>query len=113
MRRRFAINAQRAVSTWCKTSLHDASAALARGDVTAVELTQACIAQIEATRALNMFVHTDFERALRLAEESDKRREIGATRGALDGIPVGIKDIFCMEDVPTTAASKMLESERA
>lgn len=99
----------RSASDWCKKSLLDASAALASGQVSAVELTRACIDQIEATRKLNMFVWTDFDRALRLARESDERRANGSAHGALDGIPVGVKDIFCMENVPTTAASKILE----
>ncbi|KAJ0402036.1 hypothetical protein ATCC90586_010184 [Pythium insidiosum] len=103
------ISGKRAVSDWCKRSLVDAAAALQQGQTTAVELTKACIEQIEATTRLNMFVWTDFERALRLAEESDERRRRGASLGLLDGIPVGVKDIFCMENVPTTAASKILE----
>lgn len=80
--------------------------------MTAVELTQACIDQIESTKKLNMFVWTDFERALRLAKESDARRAAGQAKGKLDGIPIGVKDLFCMENVPTTAASKILEGER-
>lgn len=77
--------------------------------MSSVELTQACIDQIEATTKLNMFVYTDNERALQFAKESDARRASGQTRGALDGIPIGVKDIFCMENVPTTACSKILE----
>ncbi|KAI9905389.1 hypothetical protein PsorP6_013921 [Peronosclerospora sorghi] len=99
----------RHVSDWCTKTLLTASEALARGDVSAVELTRACIEQVEKTRALNMFVATNFDRALQLAQASDARRADGKSLGRLDGIPVGIKDIFCMETMPTTAASKMLE----
>ncbi|RLN96450.1 hypothetical protein BBJ28_00025424, partial [Nothophytophthora sp. Chile5] len=102
-------NGARSVSEWCTKSLLDASVALQHGELSAVELTQACIDQIEATRPLNMFVSTDFERAMQLARNSDARRVAGETRGMLDGIPVGVKDLFCMENVPTTAASKILE----
>ncbi|TYZ64283.1 hypothetical protein PybrP1_013116 [[Pythium] brassicae (nom. inval.)] len=99
----------RAASDWSRKSLLQAAAALDARQVTAVQLTRACIAQVEATHALNAFVYTDFERALRLAEASDARRAAGGALGALDGIPVGVKDLFCMEDVPTTAASKILD----
>ncbi|CAH0473337.1 unnamed protein product [Peronospora belbahrii] len=99
----------RSVSNWCSKTLLVASEALAHGDISAVELTQACIQQVEKTRAFNMFVTTDFDRALQLAKASDDRRAASKSLGLLDGIPVGIKDIFCMENVRTTAASKILE----
>lgn len=99
----------RAASDWCKKSLLEASTALQRRQVTAVQLTQACIDQIEATKKLNMFVFTDYEHALELARKSDARRAAGQAKGNLDGIPIGVKDLYCMENVPTTAASKILE----
>ncbi|KAG7392614.1 Trimeric GatFAB AmidoTransferase(AdT) complex subunit [Phytophthora pseudosyringae] len=102
-------SSSRSVSDWCSKTLLVASEALASGDVSAVQLTQACIEQVESTRGFNMFVATDFERALRLAEASDERRAAGRALGLLDGIPVGVKDLFCMENTPTTAASKILE----
>lgn len=108
-----AHHGSRSVSAWCRASLLEASSALQQGAVSSVELTQACIEQIEATTKLNMFVYTDNDRALQLAKESDARRASGRTRGALDGIPIGVKDIFCMENVPTTASSKILEGASA
>lgn len=57
-----------------------------------------------------MFVSTDFEKALQLAKASDERRAAGQTLGLLDGIPIGIKDNFCMKNMPTTACSKILEN---
>ncbi|KAF1315216.1 Aspartyl/glutamyl-trna, partial [Globisporangium splendens] len=101
-----------AASEWCRKSLLEASMALQEGRVTAVQLTQACIDQIDATSKLNMFVWTDSAKALELAKESDARRAAGRARGSLDGIPIGVKDLFCMENVPTTAASKILEGAR-
>ena len=74
-----------------------------------MEVTEACIQQVERTRKFNMFVSTDFERALALAKASDERRAAGKSLGLLDGIPIGVKDVFCMENVPTTAGSHMLE----
>ncbi|RHX99417.1 hypothetical protein DYB36_000160, partial [Aphanomyces astaci] len=100
----------RSVSSWAGRSLTDASAALANGSVTSVALTQACIDQIDATKRFNMFVATTFDSALAQASESDARRRDGRARGPLDGIPVGVKDIFCMQNgVPTTASSKILQ----
>ncbi|ETV86209.1 aspartyl/glutamyl-tRNA(Asn/Gln) amidotransferase, A subunit, variant 2 [Aphanomyces astaci] len=57
-----------------------------------------------------MFVATTFDSALARASESDARRRDGRACGPLDGIPVGVKDIFCMQNgVPTTASSKILQ----
>ncbi|KAF0693593.1 Aste57867_15458 [Aphanomyces stellatus] len=100
----------RGLSQWAGRSLTDASDALAAGSVTAVELTQACIDQIHATEHFNMFVAKTFDAALAQAAESDARRQAGKSLGPLDGIPVGVKDIFCMNNgAPTTAGSKILE----
>jgi len=98
-----------ASNEWTRKSLLEAADALQRGGVSSVQLTQGCIDQVERTRAFNMFVSEDFERALQLAKASDERREAGKSLGLLDGIPVGVKDLFCMEGSPTTAASKILD----
>ncbi|TDH73235.1 uncharacterized protein CCR75_006221 [Bremia lactucae] len=109
-KRSWCILINRSVSDWCTKTLLFTSKSLASGDVSAVELAQACIKQVENTRAYNMFVSTDFEKALQLAKASDKRRAAGQTLGLLDGIPIGIKDNFCMKNMPTTACSKILEN---
>ncbi|KDO33758.1 hypothetical protein SPRG_01639 [Saprolegnia parasitica CBS 223.65] len=104
----------RCMSDWSRKSLVEVSQALAAGTTTATELTEACIAQINATRDLNMFVADTFESARTLAAASDARRASGAARGPLDGIPVGVKDIFCMHnEAPTTCGSKMLDGFHA
>lgn len=74
------------------------------------ELTQYYIDRIEAHDGdLNAFITRDFERALQTADEFDQAR--GNTQsGALAGVPIAHKDIFCTEDLRTTAASKMLEN---
>ena len=48
------------------------------------------------------------ERALDMAKASDARRKKGEA-GALEGIPLGIKDLFCTKDVRTTACSHILD----
>jgi len=91
------------------TGLTIASArdALATGEVSARELAQAHITAIEAARPLNAYVLETPERALADADASDARRREGGA-GALEGIQVGIKDLFCTEGVRTTAASRIL-----
>ncbi|MFZ0266683.1 Asp-tRNA(Asn)/Glu-tRNA(Gln) amidotransferase subunit GatA [Caulobacter sp.] len=81
---------------------------LEAGDFTSVELTRAHIEAVEAARGLNAFLFETPEQALSMAAASDARRALGAGR-PLDGIPLGIKDLFCTEGVPTTAASRILE----
>jgi aspartyl-tRNA(Asn)/glutamyl-tRNA(Gln) amidotransferase subunit A len=83
--------------------------ALGAGDVSARELTEAHIAAMEAARGLNAFITETPERALADADASDARRAKGETLGALDGIPLAIKDLFCTDGVQTTAASHILE----
>ena len=77
--------------------------------ISAVELTQAVIARAKAidgrVRAFNSFDEAD---ALSQAAASDARRAAGNGRGALDGIPIGLKDVIAVKDQPLTASSKML-----
>ncbi len=77
-------------------------------DFTSVELTQAHIDAGEAAKDLNAYITETPELALKQAKESDERRA-GGKAGALDGIPLAIKDLFCTYDVQTTAASHILE----
>ncbi|MHC8510363.1 MAG: Asp-tRNA(Asn)/Glu-tRNA(Gln) amidotransferase subunit GatA [Rhodospirillales bacterium] len=83
--------------------------ALAAGDISARELTDAHIQAIEANRGLNTFITETPEIARARADESDARRAAGDTRGPMDGVPVAIKDLFCTEGVLTTAGSHILD----
>ena len=83
---------------------------LAAGDHTAVELTQACLAAIDGAGALNAFVHETPEIALAQARAADARRGPGAP--ALNGIPLGIKDLYCTKGVASQAASNILKGFR-
>ena len=73
----------------------------------AAELAQAHIEAIEQARALNAFVVETPEKALAMARASDARIAAGQA-GPLEGLPLGIKDLFCTEGVRTTACSKIL-----
>ena len=81
---------------------------LAKRDFSAVELTKAYIQAIEAARDLNAFILETPEKALEMAEESDRRLAAGSHRG-LEGLPLAIKDLFCTEGVQSTAGSHILE----
>ena len=90
--------------------IHEARDALRKGELTSVEITEACLKQIEGAKALNAFVHDTPEIALEQARAADARR--GADAPSLNGIPLGIKDLFCTKGVPSQAASKILEGFR-
>ena len=74
----------------------------------AKELTEAHIKAVEKARALNAFVTETPEIARAGAAEADKRIAAGSAR-ALEGIPLGIKDLFCTKGVLTTAGSHILD----
>lgn len=82
---------------------------LERKEFSSVELMRAVIARTQAVeprvRAFNSANEAD---ALAQAAESDARRAAGQARGALDGIPIGMKDVIAVKDQPLTASSKML-----
>ena len=73
----------------------------------AVELTSAHVAAVEKARALNAYILETPEKALAMAKASDARRATGEA-GALEGVPLGVKDLFCTEGVRSTAGSKIL-----
>lgn len=83
---------------------------LENGTTTAVKLAEESLAAIEQNKSYNAYISTLADRALEKAKASDERRKQGKTLGALDGIPVAIKDNLCLEGSRTTAASKMLEN---
>ena len=71
------------------------------------ELTKAHVEAVAAAKPLNAFVLETPEKALEMAKASDARRAKGEA-GALDGAPLGIKDLFCTEGVRSTACSNIL-----
>jgi aspartyl-tRNA(Asn)/glutamyl-tRNA(Gln) amidotransferase subunit A len=83
---------------------------LAARQVSAVELAQACLAQVRATDGrINAFLSLDEADILAQARESDARRAAGQARGPLDGVPVGLKDVIAVRNQPLTCGSRMLE----
>jgi aspartyl-tRNA(Asn)/glutamyl-tRNA(Gln) amidotransferase subunit A len=99
-------------------SLLDAATALRAGDVSSKELTLACLERIEALEPrVNAFLAVTPELALKQAQAADKRltawrRDSDETPPLTLGVPVAIKDVLCLEGVPTTCGSKILEGFR-
>lgn len=90
-------------------SISAAAAALSAGTTSAAALTEACLSQIELTRACNAYTAVLPSSARAEAAASDARRRAGASLGPLDGIPIAVKDNFCVLGAPSTAASRILE----
>ena len=82
--------------------------ALRKGDLSAVDLTMACMTAMDAADDLNAFVHKTPEIALAQARAADARLKAGEAP-AMCGIPLGIKDLFCTKGVPSQAASNILK----
>jgi aspartyl-tRNA(Asn)/glutamyl-tRNA(Gln) amidotransferase subunit A len=81
--------------------------ALRAREISAVDLTMSCLTAIDASDALNAFVHRTPEIALDQARAADARLAAGDAPG-LCGIPLGIKDVFCTKGVASQAGSNIL-----
>ena len=77
-------------------------------DFSAVELTKAHIEAIDKAGELNCFVAYTPEIALERAAQSDQRLATGEAL-PMEGMPIGVKDLFCTDGVQTTASSHILE----
>ena len=82
--------------------------ALRNKEFTALELADAYLAAMERARILNAYVAETAEQARAMAKESDRRLAQGAAR-RLEGIPLGIKDLFATKGVHTQAGSHVLD----
>lgn len=91
-----------------KLTITQARDALTKGEITSVELTDACLSAIEGAGALNAYVHNTPDMAREMARAADARIKSGQAT-AMTGIPLGIKDVFCVKGVPSQAASRILE----
>ena len=91
-----------------KLKIAEARDALRKGEVTSLELTEACLAAIDGADALGAFVHKTPDLAREQAKAADARIKAGDAPD-LCGIPLGIKDLFCTKGVPSQAASRILE----
>ncbi|MDZ4381838.1 MAG: Asp-tRNA(Asn)/Glu-tRNA(Gln) amidotransferase subunit GatA [Parvibaculum sp.] len=96
------------MSDLTKLTLAAARDALKKKEISSTELTGAYLKEMEAAAALNAYVTPTAEKALEMAKASDAKLAKGEG-GRLEGIPLGIKDLFCTKDVLTTACSHILD----
>jgi len=93
-----------------KLSISEAAELVRKKKVSPVELTRACLAQIEQLNpALNAFITVTAESALAQAREAEAEAQRGKLRGPLHGIPIGLKDLFDTAGVRTTAGSAVFK----
>ena len=88
-------------------SLNDIIENLKKKKVSSTDLTKAYIKNIESAKKLNAFVTTTFDQALDKAKQFDKKPNFDQL---LPGIPLAVKDLFCTENIKTTAGSNILNN---
>jgi aspartyl-tRNA(Asn)/glutamyl-tRNA(Gln) amidotransferase subunit A len=90
-----------------RLTLAESREGLARKEFSAKELVEAHLAAMDAERGLNAFITETPDLALAQAAAADQRRVRGEV-GAMEGLPIAVKDLFCTEGVRTTAGSRIL-----
>ena len=93
-----------------KLSLCGAAAAIRNGQISASELNRHCLEVAKKTAGLNAFVVIDEQYVLEQAAKTDEKIRSGEDAGAIAGVPVGVKDNMATEVLPTSCASKSLQS---
>jgi aspartyl-tRNA(Asn)/glutamyl-tRNA(Gln) amidotransferase subunit A len=97
------------VTDLAELSLQQAQTLLRRREVSSVELTQAALDRIVAVdNDIKAYLTLAPELALEQAAEADNQRGNGKD-GPLLGVPLAIKDVICVEGLPTTCGSRILE----
>jgi aspartyl-tRNA(Asn)/glutamyl-tRNA(Gln) amidotransferase subunit A len=94
-------------------TLQEAAGLLSRREVSSVELTQVVLDRIvDLDDEIKAYLTLTPEVALEQAASADQRRATGDTDAysPLLGIPLAIKDVICVEGVPTTCGSRILEN---
>ena len=90
-------------------SIKEALLLLKKKELSPIDLIDAHINEMEGARSLNLFITETADLAREAALSSEKNYNTNEAR-PLEGIPFGIKDMFCTKDIRTTASSKMLEN---
>lgn len=88
-------------------TIADARDMLRSGETTSRALTEACLSAVSGASTLNAVCHRVDDKALAMADAADQRRASGDD-GPMLGIPMGIKDLFCTDGIPSQAASNIL-----
>ena len=111
----------------CDLPAHEQVKRIKDGKISAVELLKATLERIDAVEGrqattepytpnatdlgkVHAFITVTRERAHAQAESVDQKIAAGEDPGPLAGVPLAVKDIFCVKDTPSTAGSKILEN---
>ena len=97
------------MSDLLKFDLLQASKAIKNKKFSSVELTNAYLKAIENTSSLGAYLEIVKDHALSMAKISDENISNGVSR-PLEGLPIGVKDMFCTKGIKTTASSKILDN---
>jgi len=101
-----------------RLTLLEAAGALRAGELSSEQLTRACLSRIaEADGRVHAFLHVAEDLALEQARAADRRlaewrRRGGEQPSPLAGIPLAVKDVLCLQGVPATCGSRILEGFR-
>lgn len=90
-----------------KLTIHETLKGLKNKEFSSIDVTKAYVKNIEEKRKYNAYVTECIDTAIEQANQADKRYANGTNR-SLEGIPLGIKDLFCTKGIRTTACSKIL-----
>ncbi len=91
-------------------SLAEAARRFRAGQLSSVDLVEACLAQVDAREPqLNAFITVGADQARQAALEADAEMRVGLYRGPLHGIPIAHKDMLQTAGVRTTAGSALLQ----
>jgi aspartyl-tRNA(Asn)/glutamyl-tRNA(Gln) amidotransferase subunit A len=102
-----------AVTDLIRLTAAETAAAVAAGDVSAVEVAQAHLDRIGAVdERVHAFLHVDTQGALAAAAAVDSARAAGEQLSPLAGVPLALKDVMTQKGIPTTCGSRMLEGWR-
>jgi len=92
-------------------TISEVSDLIKKKEISPVDLTEAVIRRIEEVDTrVNSYITTLKDEAIRSAKEAEELISSGKYKGPLHGVPIGLKDIFCMKGVKTTCGSKILEN---
>lgn len=94
----------------CDLTLLQAAAKIERRELSPVELLQSTLDRAARTESqLHAYVVLDVDRAMAAARQAEREIANRAYRGPLHGVPIGVKDIFDLDGVPTRCNSRVLE----
>lgn len=96
-----------------KLTISQSRQLLDQGEISALDLVQDCLTEIDNRKSLNAFLEVFSDQVITEAKESDKRRSGGSLKGILDGIPLAIKDNILIKGRTVSSASLMLKNYQA